>query len=424
MAYPTFVSYYEALEILQTLPLNSLGIQKVHFKEALHRICAQEVHAPFDVPAKPTAAMDGYAISFEESVLLQTSGLRLLEVNKAGNPIRPTLQKGCAIKTFTGSLLPLESDTLVIIEHIEQRGDRIFFNAQGKTLYQDSKIHRGQWIRQVGDNYKQGEILLSQGDRIGAFEIGLLAELNHSFVEVYQKARVGILCVGDEIVEVGEEAQSENFVRSVNAHLLESLLKEMGEEAILYPIVRDDRMQLREVYERALNECDFLLTAGGMSVGDYDFTKEIMGELTEIYFRGVRLKPGKPVACGVYRHGSKQCVVLGLPGYPNSCAVTFLLFGAPILARLQGRSSEKFLLQANLRESLKRSDTRMEFRACEVYNEHGNLSVSFDKKRSLQSSMINNLTHNTALALLPENGGDIQAGEKVEILLLSQLVRA
>lgn len=424
MSYPTMISYDEALQILRSLPLRPLGTQQIHFKDALNRICAKEVRAAHNVPSVPTSAMDGYAIAWRDLSLLESSGLRLLAPNKAGNPTRPSLESGCAIKTFTGSLLPHNADTLIIIEHIEQRGDSIVLNELGRELVAGFK--QGQWVRQVGDNYKQGELLLSPGDKIGAFEIGLLAELNCSFVEVYQRTRVGVLCVGDEIVEVGQELNEEvsGVVRSVNTHLLESLLRAMGQEPLIYPIMRDDRVALRLAYERALGECDVLLSTGGMSVGDYDFTKEIMQELTEMHFHKVRLKPGKPVACGIYKQDGRQCIALGLPGYPNSCALTFLLFGAPLLARLQGREWAQFRLSAQLAEPLKRSDTRMEFRACDVRSENGTLRVSFESKKSLQSSMINNLTHNTALALLPENGGDLDAGERVEIILLSQLVGA
>lgn len=413
-AYPTLINYEEALEILQNLPIAPLGTQQVHFKNALHRICAQDICAPQDYPAYPTAAMDGYAIMFEDLPLLLSKGLKTLPPNKAGNPTRPTLEKGCAIKTFTGSLMPINADTLIIVEHITLENDRIFLNAPKE------QVCKSQWIRQVGDNYKKGEILLRKGDRIGAFEIGLLAELNINFVQVYQKVRVGVICVGDEIVEVGAMSEHTNMVRSVNAHLLESLLLQMGQEPIIYPLIKDDKALLKTTYEQALKECDVLLSAGGMSMGDYDYTQEVIKELTHIHFKGVRLKPGKPVTCGTYCNAHKRTFVLGLPGFPNSCAVTFLLFGSILLARLQNRIYTPITLQAKLLEDVIRTDSRMEFRACEVINENGILGVRFSTKKSLQSSMINNLTHNTALALLAENGSNLQAGEAIQIMLLNQ----
>ncbi len=200
--------------------------------------------------------MDGYAIMFEDLELLSTQGLTILPPNKAGNPERPTLTKAHAIKTFTGSIMPLNADTLVIVEHITHKDDKIFLNAPLDS------IRKSQWIRQVGDNYKENEILLHKGDKIGAFEVGLLAELNQSFVQVYQKAKVGILCVGDEIIEVGQDSPHHNVVRSVNTHLLESLLLQMGQEPIIYPIIKDDKEMIQTAYIQALKECDILLTTG------------------------------------------------------------------------------------------------------------------------------------------------------------------
>ncbi len=414
--YPKLINYKEALHILDSIPIEPLGTQQVHFKNALNRILAQDVKAPCNVPAYPTAAMDGYAIMFEDLELLSTQGLTILPPNKAGNPTRPTLQKAHAIKTFTGSIMPLNADTLVIVEHITHKDDKIFLNAPLDS------IRKSQWIRQVGDNYKEGEILLRQGDKIGAFEVGLLAELNQSFVQVYQKAKVGILCVGDEIIEVGQDSPHHNVVRSVNTHLLESLLLQMGQEPIIYPIIKDDKEMIKTAYIQALKECDMLLTTGGMSAGDYDYTQEIMQELSQIHFKGVRLKPGKPVAFGV----ANKTLILGLPGFPNSCAVTFLLFGTSLLARLQNRihkpSHTEATFEATLLGECKRSDSRLEFRACEVFSHNGKLSVSFAKKKSLQSSMVNNLTHNTALAILEENGSDLPKGAVVQVMFLHHLI--
>ncbi len=457
--FPKLISYQEAINILNTIPLEPLGTQQVHFKNALNRILAQDIKAPCNVPAYPTAAMDGYAIMFEDLELLATQGLAILPPNKAGNPTRPNLTKAHAIKTFTGSIMPLNADTLVIVEHITLKDDRIFLNAPIDSIrksqwirqvgdnYKENEIllHKGdkigafevgllddriflnapidsirksQWIRQVGDNYKENEILLHKGDKIGAFEVGLLAELNQSFVQVYQKAKVGILCVGDEIIEVGQDSPHQNVVRSVNTHLLESLLLQMGQEPIIYPITKDDKTLIKATYTQALKECDMLLTTGGMSMGDYDYTQEVMQELSQIHFKGVRLKPGKPVAFG----SANNTLILGLPGFPNSCAVTFLLFGTTLLARLHNRIHKPLCLEATLLEECKRSDSRLEFRACEVFSHNGKLSISFASKKSIQSSMVNNLTRNTALAILEENGSDLPKGAIVQVIFLHHLV--
>lgn len=413
--FPHLVSFDEAQKILQDIPLKPLGVQKVFFKNALNRILAEDIIAQNNIPPLPTAAMDGYAIFWEDREQLESQGLTLLPDNKAGNPSLPTLKSGCAIKTFTGSQMPIDSDTLVIVEHIEEREGRIFLKPSLKT----DEIKKSQWVRQIGDNYHKGDILLKAGNRIGAFEIGLLAELNQSFVLVRQKVRVGVLCVGDEILEVGECGMQNNFVRSVNTHLLEAIITQMGADTIIYPLLNDDKDQIRHYYQQALNECDIVISTGGMSMGDYDYTQEIMQDLLELQFKGVRLKPGKPVAFGIkHQQDSNPKLALGLPGFPNSCAITFYLFGKILINRLQATDEMPMILQATLAEDIKRSDSRMEFRACDLRLIQGQIFASFASKKSLQSSMINNLTQNTALAILPENGANMNAGEKVEIMLL------
>lgn len=407
--YPTLISYEEAIDILHATPIRMVGTQQIHFKNALHRICAQNVCAKYDVPSYPTAAMDGYAISYDDIPTLLTHGLKIAQYNKAGNPIRPTLQNGYAIKTFTGSLMPINADTLIIVEHVVVKDNKIFLNVPKE------QIKASQWIRQVGDNYKKNEILLVNGDKINAFEVGLLAELNQNFIQVSQKVKVGIVCTGDEIIEVGDEKTQENVVRSVNTHILESLCIQMWQEPIIYPLLKDNKAMIKATIERAINECDMVVSTGGMSKGDFDFTQEVIEEVAQIHFKGVRLKPGKPVTYASF----DQKPILALPGFPNSCALTFLLFGSILLAKMQGRIHKFSTFQATLLENVKRADTRKEFRACEVQNDNGILQVSFSAKKSLQSSMVNNLTHDTALAILEENGGDMQKGEVVNILFLN-----
>lgn len=413
--FPRLISFYEAQKILQDIPLKPIGVQKVYFKNALNRILAEDIIAQSNIPSLPTAAMDGYAIFWEDKDQLESQGLALLPDNKAGNPLLPTLKRGFAIKTFTGSQMPIDSDTLVIVEHIEERNGHIYL----KSSFKASEIKKSQWVRQIGDNYRKGDILLKAGSRIGAFEIGLLAELNQSFVLVRQKVRVGVLCVGDEILEVGECNTQSNFVRSVNTHLLEAIITQMGADAIIYPLLKDDKDHIRHYYQQALGECDIIVSTGGMSMGDYDYTQEIMQELLEIQFKGVRLKPGKPVAFGIkHQQDSNPKLALGLPGFPNSCAVTFYLFGRILIDRLQATDWTPMILQATLAEDVKRNDSRMEFRVCDLRMMQGQIFVSFANKKSLQSSMINNFTQNTALAILPENGANMNAGEKVEVMLL------
>lgn len=418
--FKTMISYAEAMRILENVEVTPLPSQKVAFNQAVGRILAQNIRADKSVPPFPTSAMDGFAINFNDLQTLRDEGLELQAINRAGLEESLTLSPKCTIATYTGSKMPLQSDTMVLIEDI------IKFKKNGKEFIRllDSKqdIKFSQWVRQVGDNYKSGDILLHQGSRISPFEVGILADLNKTFVQVSMRPKVGILSIGDEIIEVGEQSERTNALRNVNNHLIGALCESLGCESILFENAGDDKKSITALYKQALQQCDVFITTGGMSVGDFDFTQEVMQEFCEMQFKGVRLKPGKPVAYGIYTQGSKKTHIFGLPGNPNSCAATFYLFARVILARLNGTKARNFIIKGRLLESIQRADYRMEFRACEVELKNGEFFVSFKSKKSLQSSMINNLGLHTAFAILPENGGSLKKGQSVEVLLFRDIL--
>ncbi|WP_394908710.1 molybdopterin molybdotransferase MoeA [uncultured Helicobacter sp.] len=411
----TMISYDKAVEILQTTPVCSLPSQKIIFTQAHNRYLAQDIFASKNVPPVPTSSMDGYAIASADIETLRNEGLCIQATNNAGIKQEFHLESKHTIRTYTGSRMPNGADTMILREDIDE------WQSHGKEFIRlknhNQVIKPKQWVRQVGENYTKGQKLLESGTRITPFEIGLLADLNQVFVQVVQKPKVGILTIGDEIIEVGEESESSNVLRSVNNHLLNALVESLGGEGILYPKVGDDRESIRALYRQALTQCDILLTTGGMSVGDFDFTKDIMAQETQIVFKGVRLKPGKPIAYGIYTNGSKQTHIFGLPGYPNSCAATFLLFGRIIFARLCGAKTQQLILEATLLDEAVRTDSRMEFRACDVQLREGKLYASFARKKTLQSSMIENLGAHTAFAILQENGESLPKGAVVPLLV-------
>lgn len=404
------ISFSEAVDFITHSKISPLGREKVIFSDSLGRVLAQDVIAKSDMPKFPTSSMDGYAFCFEDVQKLAREGLIFQGDNPAGTSVEP-LKSNSTIKTFTGSTMPKNSDTILLVEHSFSEGGRVF-------LSKDAPLpKKGDWVRSVGENYAQGDILLKRGDVIGAYEIGLLADLNEVFVEVFRKPRVGILSGGSEIIEVGQERASENAIRSVNNHLIKAMAESMGAQALLYPIMPDDKESIKEMMIEAMSECDMLVSTGGMSMGDYDFTQQAIFELSEVVFKGVRIKPGKPVSYALYNQGNLKKPLLGLPGSPNSAAVTFYLLGRLIFAMMLGIDYKHQFLKAILSEDVKRSDSRMEFRVCDLEIIEREYYASFSKKRAFQSSVINNLCGKTALVVLEENGSNLYKGDVVNMLL-------
>lgn len=406
------ISYQESIEFLHSLQIQSKAIEKIPFNQALGRILAEDIIAEENMPKHPTSAMDGYALNYEDIPLLFSSGVQVLSVNKAGESEERICERGGCIKTFTGAKIPENCDTLVLVEEVKEEGGKLY-------ALEKMEFKKGKWIRAVGENYTQGEVLLKKGSKITPFEIALLAELNCVFVCVYLKPRVAILSGGDEIIEVGQIPR-ENTIRSVNNHLLQALCNSMGAEGRIYPLLEDCKEQIRKQVNEALRDCDILITTGGASKGDFDYTQEVIKEVCEMQFKGVRMKPGKPVGFGIGKEGQ---YIFTLPGFPNSCAVTFMLFVRMILAKLLGTNPALETLQARLSQSIKRADSRMEFRICNLRVQNGIYEVGFWDKKTLQSSVVNNFCSKSALMILQENGSDLQEGEMVEILLLDSLIK-
>lgn len=408
----TNISYQESIEILNSIPIQPKSIEKIPFSQALGRILAEDIIAEENMPKHPTSAMDGYALNYEDIPLLFGEGVRVLSVNKAGESEERICERGGCIKTFTGAKIPTNCDTLVLVEEVKEEGGKLY-------ALEGASFQKGKWIRAVGENYAKGEVLLKKGSKITPFEIGLLAELNCVYVCVYLKPRVAILSGGDEIIEVGER-ERENAIRSVNNHLLQALCSSMGAEGRIYPLLADNKEQIAKQVKEALRDCDVLITTGGASKGDFDYTQEVIKEACEMQFKGVRMKPGKPVGFGITKEGQ---YVFTLPGFPNSSAVTFMLFTRLVLGKLLGTNPTLEPLKARLTQTIKRADSRMEFRICNLRVQNGIYEVGFWDKKTLQSSVVNNFCSKSALMILEENGAELQEGEMVEALLLDSLIK-
>ncbi|ANV97561.1 hypothetical protein BBW65_01495 [Helicobacter enhydrae] len=407
----TNISYEESVEILRELKLEPLGIEKVFFAQSLNRVLAEDIVAQEDMPTHLTSAMDGYALKFEYLEILKHQGLVVGGICKAGESAYISCKQGECIKTFTGAKMPQGTDTLVLVEDVREEGGKIFHSMP-------QAIHKGQWVRQVGENYRQGEVLLKKGTKITPFEIGLLAELNRVFVCVYIAPKIAILSGGDEVIEVGE-AKRENTIYSVNHHLLKAIAQNWGAEVFLFPLLQDDKNHNLESVRQALKQCDILVTTGGASKGDFDITQDVIRQECDMVFKGVRMKPGKPVGFGIK---NQQCVFL-LPGFPNSCAMTFMLFVRIAFAKLTGNvTGLPMPLKARLQGGIVRKDTRKEFRVCNYEIVDGEYRVGFWDKKVLQSSVVNNFCNQSGLLVLPEGGGDVPDAQMVDFYPLQSLL--
>ncbi|BBG64852.1 molybdopterin biosynthesis protein MoeA [Hydrogenimonas sp.] len=401
-----FISFGESMKILELSQVESVGVQKVPLTDAPGRILAQDIAARENSPAYPTSAMDGYAIIGSDQRL---GRLNIVEVNPAGHDTEGLkVVPGTAIKTFTGALMPEGADTLIPIENVTVNGSFIEIN---------EPVPAGFSVRPVGENFKEGEVLIGRGSRIGFAETGVMASLNVVAPLVYQKPKVAILATGSEVLELGECSDNPARIRSSNNYTLEAMVLQHGGEPIQLGSVHDERSAITEAVKLALESADIVVTTGGVSVGDYDFVKDVVRDELgcEVLFKGVRIKPGQHVM--VAKKDNR--FIVALPGFAYSSTVTFILYVLPVLYRMKGSEFDLPVVTARIADGYrKRAKGKAEFAACNLRLEGGEYICDFEGKRSGSSAIMTNMLGDTGLLWLDEDEGDKEPGDLVRVVRL------
>ncbi len=397
------LSYETSQSMLDLLKVNTSRTQNVPLSASLGRILATDIVAKHNDPQFPTASMDGYAIKYADQDL---ESITILGDNPAGNDEQRVIQSGECIKTFTGSKMPEGANTLIQIENVSVDGGKISI---------DERVILGSSVRPIGEGYKAGAILIKKGTKIGFAEIGVMAGLNQVMVSVTLKPRVAVISTGSEILDLGEESDNPAQIRSSNNYTIAALFEQAGAEVIQLGTVGDDRDSIMHTFENALESCDILISTGGVSVGDYDFVKDIVPRLgAEVIFKGVAIKPGRHVMVAQREHS----FVLALPGFAYSSTVTALLYGLPLVAKMLGHEAPYKTVEAKLTEDFKKRSKNTEFTPCNLEVVDGQYEVNFEGKKVGSSAILTNLLNNSALMVTGEDDGDLDSGTFVNIILL------
>lgn len=297
--------------------------ERLPLRRALRRVLAEDLVAGLGMPRWPNSAMDGYALRAADARAAGASGLAVSQVAAAGVAPRP-LQPGSAARIFTGAPIPDGADTVVMQEHCRDLGGRVVVEKVPGT---------GANIRAAGEDFRAGTVLLAAGRVLQPQHLALAASAGAARLPVRPRPRVAVIITGDELVAPGR-ALGPGQIHESNGTLLCGLVERLGALAEPTEVVGDDPAATRDALARAARESDCVLTSGGVSVGDADHVRDAVAALGSLSLFGVALKPGKPVAFGDIGGSPILC----LPGNPVSAFVTFALFGAPLLRRLQGRA--------------------------------------------------------------------------------------
>ncbi len=401
------ITVEEALDLI--LPnIQPLGAEKVSILEALGRAIAEDIDANRDIPPLDNSGMDGYAVRSEDVQNADPKHPIRLEVTEdlpAGFISNRTVGRGEAIRIMTGAAIPRGAEAVIPVEWTEKE-DR-FVSIFKAAL-------PGEYIRKAGEDVKKGERVISSGDLIRSAEVGMLASLVRSFVSVHQRPMVAILCTGEELVDVDGDLEDGKIVSS-NSYTLAAQVKDCGAIPVQLGIAKDRKEEIKEKLLQGLR-ADVLLSSAGISVGDYDFVKEVLNDLgMEMLFWKVAMKPGMPLAFG--RIQGKP--VFGLPGNPVSSMVSFEQFVRPSLLKMMGRRQIfRPVIEAILKEEIDKEPGRRHFVRALVTYEGDHYLVTTTGAQG--SGILRSMVKANGLIIIPENQEIVRAGETVKVQLLDR----
>jgi len=397
-------------EALQTIlaGCRPMGLEKVDILEARGRVIGEDVFAPRDIPSAANSAMDGYAVRSADTKgvsALKPVELKVIETIAAGSASRKTLQAGQAARIMTGAVVPKGADAVVRREDTEE---------QGKTVRIKVAAPKGLDIRFPGEDVQKGEGVIAAGSVLRPGHIGMLAALGKSFVSVHQKPRVAILSTGDELVDIETDPPPGKIVNS-NSYSLAAQILECGGIPIMMGIGRDKKAELVEKFQIA-RRADVILSSGGVSVGDYDFVKDVMGDIgNAMHFWQVAMRPGKPLAFG----SIDGVPLFGLPGNPVSVMVSFEQFVRPYLLKMQGHVRIfRETLMAQSAQDIKKGIGVKNFIRAVVQKEKDRYLARVTGEQG--SGILKSMVVANAFIVLPEEVSFVKKGDQVVLQLLDE----
>ncbi len=420
-----FLSVTEARNAISTLiqdiqlqAKRSDAIEKLPLKQCLGRILANDILSPINVPATDNSAMDGFAFNSKD---LKTDReqihLRIVGTVYAGQTSVPPTQASECIKIMTGAMMPPDCDT-VIPQEFTQLSD------EGLITFAKHTVRAGENRRLRGEDLQADKPAIQQGRILKASDIGLAASLGIAELSVYQRIKVAILSSGDELCDMSEPLVPGKIYDS-NRFSLHACLSRLGFEIIDCGIVRDTPEDLRRAFTLASQQADVIISSGGVSVGEADFTKQIMDELGEVGFWKIAMRPGRPMAFGSLKQISPKTsptVFFGLPGNPVAVMVTFYQFVRNALLQLNGAlKPEVPLVLVQSAEAIRKKSGRTEFQRGVLFRDsEGKLFVK--STGSQGAGILRSMSEANCFMILHHDQGNIAPGDWVDVEIFDGLL--
>ena len=401
----------DALALLAERVSPVADVETVPLADALGRVLAQDLSAAHDVPPHDNAAVDGYAVAFDD---LQSDGETRLPVGgrvAAGHPLGHPAKPGEAVRIFTGAPMPAGMDTVFMEEDCTADGDAVVLPAG---------LKKGSNSRRKGEAVKTGAVILTRGRRLRPQELGLAASVGIAEVPVYKALRAAVFSTGDEVRDLTGELP-DGCIFDSNRYAVIAQLHDMGVRVTDLGILEDDEDAIAAALDAASADHDVLVTSGGVSAGEEDHVKAAVERHGEIHFWRLSVKPGRPIALG--RVGDAAFV--GLPGNPVAAMVTFMVLARPLLARLGGASAapaRRYTVKSGF-DYKKKVGRREWVRARLTDGDDGDGGPVAEKYPDGGSGILESMTFADGLVELTEDRADIKAGDRVDFLPFNEVTR-
>ena len=400
---PESITPDQAAEHIQSAIQPVDETESISTMDALDRVLAEGVRSGIDVPGHTNSAMDGYAVRGQDLPAEGSKIFTLTGSSFAGRPHAGQVGDGECVRIMTGGVMPDASDTVVIQERVQVISDTEVEILAGEKP--------GQNVRAAGEDIAAGSVVLEPGRLLGPAELGLLASVGIAKVPVRRRVRVAFFSTGDELREVDEPLEDGQIYNS-NRYTLSAMLRHLHADALDLGVVRDDRAAVVQAFQEASGQADMVITTGGVSVGEADYVKEVLGELGDVKFWKVAIKPGRPLAFG--QIGAAK--FFGLPGNPVSVMVTFYQFVRPALLRMAGAAEQAPLaLRVPAASPLRKRQGRVEYqRGVLRQTEDGGHTVSCTGAQG--SGILTSMSQANCFIVLPMERAAVEEGELVEVI--------
>ena len=390
--------------------IRPLGVERVPLLEAMDRILAEDIRARYDNPPLDNSAMDGYAVRYSDvkgATPRQPGELDVIEDIPAGRIGKKTVGPGQTSRIMTGAPLPPGADTIVRVEDTRPHGSRVLvLESEGENAN----------VRYRGEDIRAGATLIRTGTVCGPGELAVLASQQYASAPVFRMPTLAILSTGDELVELGQPLEPGKIVDS-NTYALAALARAHHALPWMVPIVRDSESDIRRAIE-AVSGADFILSSGGVSVGEHDYVKKVLDDLgAEIGLWRVAMKPGRPLFfCTI-----QDKPYFGLPGNPVSSVISFLQFVRPAIRKASSYPEDKWLLpsaRATIDHDLQSDGNRREYFRARLRYESGRLWATVHRRQG--SHMLSSMLDTNGLVIL-NPGEKVPAGGEAEVQVLGNV---